>query len=98
MGVPLTEIPRPLARELAVFVAAVFVGSLSGLVMAELLGRWTVASTATNVALAVATTCTGATHSRLAHRQPLRSLLPRVAVALPLAYGVMRMVHLLLAA
>jgi hypothetical protein len=98
MVVPLTQPTRPLARELTVFVVAVFVGSLSGLVTGELLVRWAATTTATNAALAVATTCTGATHARLAHRQPLLSLLPRIAVAAPLAYGVMRLVHVLLAA
>jgi putative effector of murein hydrolase len=98
MALPIAEPTRPLARELAVFVVAVFVGSLSGILTGELVARWAAATTATNAALAVATTCTGATHARLAHRQPLRSLLPRIAVAAPLAYGVMRLVHVLLAA
>lgn len=89
---------RPIARELAVFLVAVFVGSLSGLVTSEFLVRWVAGATATNAALAVATTCTGATHARLAHRQPLLSLLPRIAIAAPLAYGVMRVAHVLLAA
>ncbi len=85
--------PRPLIRELGVFLTAVLVGSVSGLAAREILLRWVDSATATNAALALATTCTGATHARLAHGQRLRRLLPRIAVAAPLAYGVMRVVH-----
>jgi hypothetical protein len=90
---PHSTIARPLIRELGVFLVAVFIGSLSGLVTGELLTRWAAAVTASNAALAVATTCTGATHARLAHQQPVRALLPRIVIAAPLAYGVMRLVH-----
>jgi hypothetical protein len=44
MVVPLTQPTRPLARELTVFLVAVFVGSLSGLVTSELLVRWAAAA------------------------------------------------------
>jgi hypothetical protein len=91
------ESARPLVRELAVFLVAVFVGSLSGLFAGEVLARLGAAATISNAALAVATTCTGATHARLAHQQPLRALLPRIVVAAPFAYGVMRLVHAALA-
>jgi hypothetical protein len=44
MVVPLTQPTRPLARELTVFLVAVFVGSLSGLVTGECLVRWAAAA------------------------------------------------------
>ena len=75
---------------------AVIVGSLSGIAITMLLQRWVTASTAGTAAVAVATTCTGATHARLAHGQPWRRLLPKIGVGAPIAYGVMRLVHLLL--
>jgi hypothetical protein len=49
---------------------------------------------AANVSLALATTCTGAAHSRLVHRTPIRHLLPSVIAGAPLAYGAMRAIHL----
>ena len=48
------------------------------------------------LALALATTVTGAMHAQLAHGQPLRVLAPKILVGAPLAYGVMRLVHMLL--
>ena len=87
---------RTLLQELIIFLVAVLVGSVSGVLARELLLRWLSAASAANAALALATTCTGATHARLAHGQPVRVLGPKVVVAAPLAYGVMRLVHLLL--
>ncbi len=83
------------AREEVLFVAAVVVGSVAGLVAAQLLRHWVSAATAGNVALALATTVTGATHARLVHRHSIGSLLPSVAVGAPLAYVVMRVIHAL---
>lgn len=83
-------------RELTSFIAAVFIGSLAGLISGHLL-RSVGPAAATNVALAVGTTLTGATHARLIHGQSIPSLVPRVLVAAPLAYGVMLGVHRLLA-
>ena len=82
--------------ELGVFLLAVLVGSLSGLATSMLLQPWVTAATAGTASVAVATTCTGATHARLAHRQPWMRLLPKIGVGAPLAYGVMRLVHMLL--
>lgn len=90
------RVPRPRLGELGIFLAAVIVGSLAGVATAMLLHNWVTASTAGTASVAVATTCTGATHARLAHGQPWRRLLPKIGVAAPLAYGVMRLVHLLL--
>jgi len=84
------------AREEVLFVAAVLVGSVTGLVAGRLLVPWVSDATAGNIALAVATTATGATHARLAHRRSLRSLVPSVVVGGPLAYLVMRGIHTLL--
>jgi hypothetical protein len=87
---------HPLVQELGVFVLAVMLGSLSGLATNVLLGRWVAAGVAGNAALAVATTCTGAAHSHFVHRQPWLSLLPKIGLGAPLAYGVMRAVHAML--
>jgi hypothetical protein len=87
---------HPLFQELGVFVLAVILGSLSGLATNVLLGRWVGAGVAGNAALAVATTCTGAAHSHYVHRQPWLSLLPKIGLGAPLAYGVMRAVHAIL--
>jgi len=87
---------HPLFQELGVFVLAVILGSLSGLATNVLLGRWVPAGIAGNAALAVATTCTGAAHSHFVHRQPWLSLLPKIGLGAPLAYGVMRAVHAIL--
>ncbi|HYL20758.1 MAG TPA: hypothetical protein VEU74_03275 [Gemmatimonadales bacterium] len=88
--------PRLRLGELGIFLVAVIVGSLSGVATAMLLHTLVTASTAGTASVAVATTCTGATHARLAHGQPWRRLLPKIGVGAPLAYGVMRVVHLLL--
>ena len=87
---------RSLGRELAGFAAAVFVGSLGGLIAAAELGRWLQTVATGNLALAIGTTLTGAAHARLVHGQSMRSLAPRVVLALPIAYGVMHEVHRLL--
>ncbi len=47
--------------------------------------------------LAVAATLAPATHARFIHGQPLKTLAPRVIVAVPLAYLVMRAVHAVIA-
>lgn len=84
------------AQQEVLFVAAVLVGSVTGLVAGRLLVPWVSDATAANIALAVATTATGATHARLAHRRSLRSLVSSVLVGAPLAYLVMRGIHALL--
>jgi hypothetical protein len=86
---------KAFAREEALFVAAVLVGSVTGLIAEQLLLRWVGQAAAGNVALALATTLTGATHARLVHRHSIGSLLPSVAVGAPLAYVVMRVIHAL---
>ncbi|HEV2750619.1 MAG TPA: hypothetical protein VGV12_08865 [Gemmatimonadales bacterium] len=88
--------PPRLQGELSVFLLAVIVGSLSGIATTMVLEPWVAAGTAGTAAVAVATTCTGATHARLAHGQPWMRLLPKIGVGAPLAFGVMRLVHLLL--
>ncbi|HZI21700.1 MAG TPA: hypothetical protein VFD76_04265 [Gemmatimonadales bacterium] len=89
---------RPSFQELGLFVTAVLFGSLSGLAATLLLGRWVLTATAANAGLAIATTCTGAVHAHLVHKQPWLHLVPKVGVGAPLAYGVMRVVHALLGA
>lgn len=60
-----------------------------------LVGRWGVGGTA---ALAVGTTCSGAAHAHFVHRQHWMRLIPKIGVGAPLAYGVMRLVHLVVGA
>jgi hypothetical protein len=85
----------PLARDLVVLVVAVVIGGLAGALAHAVCYRWTSAETARSIALAVATTITGATHAWLVHRQPLKMVVPGAAVSLPVVYLAMRIVHLL---
>ena len=87
---------HPLFQELTVFVLAVIAGSLCGLATSEVAGRWVSGAVAGNAALAVATTCTGAAHAHFVHKQPWLSLLPKVGLGAPIAYGIMRVVHAVL--
>ena len=91
-----SQIPSPLLQELGVFLLAVVLGSLTGAATNVLMVRVAGAAIASNAALAVATTCTGAAHSHFVHKQPWVRLLPKVGVGAPLAYGVMRIVHVVL--
>lgn len=87
---------HPFFQELTTFVLAVILGSLSGLATSLLLAHWVSPPVASNVALAVATTCTGAAHAHFVHRQPWMTLLPKIGAGAPLAYGAMRLVHAVL--
>jgi hypothetical protein len=84
------------ARELGSFLAAVCVGSVGGLLAARLVqgGAWSV--DAGTLGVAAGTTLTAATHARLVHGLALRALAPRVLLAAPVAYLVMRGVHVIL--
>ena len=94
---PLTPHPaHPFVQELSTFVVAVIVGSLAGLATNLLLAHWVSAAAANNAALAIATTCTGAAHSHFVHKQPWIALLPKIGAGAPLAYGAMRLVHVVL--
>jgi hypothetical protein len=94
---PDSDQPSPrLTRELAGFLAAVFVGSLGGLLTARLLAGPMGTTEAGTLAIAAGTTLTAATHARLIHGLPYRALVPRVLLAAPLAYLVMRGVHVVL--
>jgi len=82
-----------LRRELVVFIVAVVVGSVAGVLTSLVLHHWFGPAVANNAGLAVAATLAPATHARLVHGQRVTALAPRVAVAAPLAYLVMRAVH-----
>lgn len=88
--------PSPVLQELGVFLFAVVLGSLSGVATNFLMLRLAEAAVASNAALAVATTCTGAAHSHFVHKLPWTRLIPKIGVGAPLAYGVMRIVHAVL--
>lgn len=85
-----------LARDEAIFLASVLIGTIGGIIAGQLTLHWTGTGVARNVALAVATTLTGAAHARLVHHRTVRSLLPSVMVGAPLAYLVMHGIHALL--
>ncbi len=91
-----TRLPL-MARDLGVLVVAVVIGGVAGALANALADRWTSTDTARNIALATATTVTGATHAWLVHRQPLRMVVPGAAVSVPVVYLAMRIVHLLVA-
>jgi len=86
-----------LRREAFVFLVAVLVGSIAGVAVSVILHHWFSTATANNAGLAVAATLAPATHARFIHRQSLKTLAPRVLVAVPLAYLVMRAVHAVIA-
>jgi hypothetical protein len=73
----------------------VLIGSVTGILSQQILSRFVSPAVAGNMSLAVATTGTAAAHARLVHRRPSSDLLPTVLVGAPVAYGVMRAVHLL---
>ena len=85
--------PTPFARDLFLFLCAVLVGTAAGIGWQRLLLHLVAPQVAANVSLALATTCTGAAHSRLVHRKPIGHLLPSVVAGAPLAYGAMRAIH-----
>jgi hypothetical protein len=87
-------VPTPFARELVLFLCAVLVGTAAGIGSQWLLLHLVGPQVAANLSLALATTCTGAAHSRMVHRKPIGHLLPSVVAGAPLAYGAMRMIHL----
>jgi hypothetical protein len=87
----------PVARDMAVLIAAVVIGGIAGAIAHRLASHSTSSDTARDIALAVATTVTGATHARLVHRQPLMMVVPTAAVSVPVVYLAMRVVHLLVA-
>jgi hypothetical protein len=85
--------PSPFVRDLFLFLCAVLVGTAAGIGSQQVLLHFVGPHTAANVALAFATTCTGAAHSRLVHRKSIRYLLPSLMAGAPVAYGTMRAIH-----
>ena len=60
--------PTPFARDLVLFLGAVFVGTAAGIGSQRLLLHLVAPQMAANMSLALATTSTGAAHGRLVHR------------------------------
>jgi hypothetical protein len=81
------------ARDLGLFVCAVLVGTMAGIGSQQFLMPLVGQRMAANMSLALATTCTGAAHSRLVHRKPIGYLLPSLMAGAPVAYGAMRAIH-----
>lgn len=84
------------ARDLLLFLSAVLVGTTAGIGSQRVLSHLTSPQIAANLSLALATTCTGAAHSRLVHRKPISYLLPSVIAGAPVAYGAMRAIHFII--
>ncbi len=83
-----------MTRDLFFFLCAVLIGTSAGLGSQRLLLLLVTPQVAADVSLALATTCTGAAHSRLVHRKPIGHLLPNIIVGAPLPYAAMRAIHL----
>ncbi len=90
---PATVASTVFARDLFLFLCAVVVGTTAGIGSQQALLYLTSPQTAATLSLALATTCTGAAHSRLVHRKPLGYLLPSLVAGAPVAYGAMRAIH-----
>lgn len=81
------------ARDLCLFLCSGLVGTVVGVGSQQVLLHFVGPHVAANVSLALATTCSGAAHSRLVHRQPIGYLLPRLVAGAPVAYSAMRVIH-----
>ena len=81
------------ARDL-LLLCSVLVGMTAGIGSQQALFHLTSPQIAANLSLALATTCTGAAHSRLLqHRKPIGYLLPSLIAGAPVVYGAMRAIH-----
>jgi hypothetical protein len=87
---------RFLARDLFLFLCAVLVGTTAGIGSQQALLHLTSPQIAANLSLALATTFTGAAHSRLVHRKPIGYLLPSLIAGTPVAFGAMRVIHFII--
>ena len=86
-------VPTAFLRDLFLFLCAVLLGTIAGISSQQVLLYLVTPKVASNVSLALATTCTGAAHSRLVHRKPIADLLPSLVSGAPVAYGAMRVIH-----
>jgi hypothetical protein len=84
------------ARDLFLFLCAVLVGTTAGIGSQQAFLHLTSPQIAANLSPALATTCTGAAHSRLVHRKPIRYLLPSLVAGTPVAFGAMRVIHFII--
>jgi hypothetical protein len=75
---------------------AVVAGTTAGIGSQQAFLHLTSPQIAANLSLALATTCTGAAHSRLVHRKPIRYLLPSIVAGTPVAFGAMRVIHFII--
>src|SRR5437867_3720840 len=89
-------VATPFARDLFLFLCAVLVGTTAGIGSQQALLHLVGPHIAANVSLALATTCTGAAHSRLVHQKPIGYLLPSLIAGAPVAYGAMRAIHFII--
>jgi hypothetical protein len=84
------------AHDLFLFLCAVLVGTTAGMASGQAFVHFTNPQLAAHLSLAFATTCTGAAHSRLVHRKPIGYLLRSLIAGVPVAYGAMRAIHLII--
>ena len=82
------------ARDLFLFLCAVLVGTIAGVGSQQLLLHVAGHQVAANVSLALATTCTGTAQGRLVHSKPIGHLVPSIVAGAPVAYGAMRVIHM----
>ena len=70
---------------------------VSGTTAAVLSQRWLLSvvtpTLAVNISLALAATCSAATHGRLVHHQSITELISRMVAGTPVAYAAMRAIH-----
>lgn len=85
-----------LVRDLFLFSCAVLIGTTAGIGSQQAFLPLTSPQIAANLSLALATTCTGAAHSRLVHRKPIGYLVPNLIAGAPIAYGAMRAIHFII--
>ena len=90
---PANIVSTVFVRDLFLFLCAVLVGTTAGIGSQQALLYLASPQTAAHLSLALATTCTGAAHSRLVHRKPLGYLFPSLVAGAPVAYGAMRAIH-----
>jgi hypothetical protein len=90
---PATVASTVFARDLYLFLCAVLVGTTVGIGAQQAFSYLTSPQTAANLSLALATTCTGAAHSRFVHRKSVGYLLPSLVAGAPVAYAAMRVIH-----
>ncbi|MEP6691424.1 MAG: hypothetical protein ABJD07_09720 [Gemmatimonadaceae bacterium] len=85
---------RMLGRDLGILLVSATLGGVVAALAAPVLQRYFAPGAARDVAVALGAAVSSATHARLAHGHPWRAVAVSLAISIPLVYGVMRTVHL----